>query len=513
MARAKAEQQQPSTGMTLIVMVGLAIAFLLFMAFLNVVKSGNLLSETNLLFATLIFYAGAGALYLGFGVTGTESYVKFASLATWLGLIANSAAVAHRWYDAGHPPFASVYEMLLSFVWTLAVLTLIAEKKFGVKVIGTVTMPVAIVGVVLMQLLRTEVHPLVPALQSTWLHVHVTLAMLAYAGCALSFALAMMFLIQDNMKTETFLAVTSASTLGIYASIVLTRFENWGGLSLVAWNPENKAEVFLSKGVRLFVTIPDLGWLMTLATLSVATPLSLYLISRRSKIRWYLRSLPARLSDIYRAVLRAFVLRRSDEVSATEDWIKINPEPQNQESWILVANRALFLSILLQVMALVMFLVRANDGRYPSLDADGLFPTSLAASPFILSGLVGGVFISLLYLLLVWRRPDLERLLPTSDNLDRITYKTICLAFPLLTLMIAAGAYWANQTWGSYWSWDPKETWAAITWLVYALYLHMRITRGWRGRRAAYFAIAGFVVVMFTFFGVTYLLPGLHAYA
>jgi cytochrome c-type biogenesis protein CcsB len=164
-------------------------------------------------------------------------------------------------------------------------------------------------------------------------------------------------------------------------------------------------------------------------------------------------------------------------------------------------------------MALVMFLVRARDGRYPSLDADGLFPTSLAASPFILSGLVGGVFISLLYLLLLWRRPDLGRLLPSADNLDRVTYKTICLAFPLLTLMIASGAYWANQTWGSYWSWDPKETWAAITWLVYAGYLHMRVTRGWRGRRAAYFAILGFAVVMFTFFGVTYLLPGLHAYA
>ena len=96
---------------------------------------------------------------------------------------------------------------------------------------------------------------------------------------------------------------------------------------------------------------------------------------------------------------------------------------------------------------------------------------------------------------------------------DRITYKTIGLAFPLLTLMIAAGAYWANRTWGSYWSWDPKETWALITWLVYAGYLHMRITRGWRGRRAAYFAIIGFAVVLFTFFGVTYLLPGLHAYA
>ncbi len=469
MARAKAEQQQPATGMTLIVMVGLAIAFLLFMAFLNVVKSGNLLSETNLLFATLIFYSGAAALYLGFGVTGTESYVKAASFATWLGLAANTAAVAHRWYEAGHPPFASVYEMLLSFVWTLAALTLIAEKKYGVKVIGTVTMPVAIVGVVLMQLLRTDVHPLVPALQSTWLHVHVTLAMLAYAACALSFALAAMFLIQDKMKTETFLAVTSASTLAIYASVILTRFEKGGGLSLAAWNPEQKSEVFLSKGVRLFVTIPDLGWLIALTLLGVAAPLVLYGLSRWNKT--------------------------------------------NSDSFLTLANRAVFLSILLQVMALVMFLVRASDGRYPSLDADGVFPTSLAASPFILSGLVGGVFISLLYLLLLWRRTDLERLLPSADNLDRLTYKTICLAFPLLTLMIAAGAYWANQTWGSYWSWDPKETWAAITWLVYALYLHMRITRGWRGRRAAYFAIAGFAVVMFTFFGVTYLLPGLHAYA
>jgi cytochrome c-type biogenesis protein CcsB len=466
MARARVEQQPATTGNTVIVMVGLGITFLLFMAFLNVVKSGNLLNESNLLYAALIFYAGAGALYLGFGVTGTDSYVRFDSIATWAGLAANTGAVIHRWYEAGHPPFASIYEMLLSFVWTLAILTIIAEKKFQVKVIGTVTMPVAIVGVVLMQLLRTDVHPLVPALQSTWLHVHVTLAMLAYAACALSFALALMFLIQDKMKTETFLAATSLFTVSVYAGI-LTRFEKWGGLSLIAWNAQDKAEVFLQKGVRLFVVIPDLGWLMLLVLLVVAAPFVLYLVGSVKK----------------------------------------------DESFYTLANRAVFISILLQVLALAVFLLRASSGQYASLDAEGLYATSLAASPFILSGLVGGIFTSLLYLLLLWRRTDLERLLPTADNLDRITYKTICIAFPLLTLMIAAGAYWANRTWGSYWSWDPKETWAAITWLVYAGYLHMRITRGWRGRRAAYFAILGFAVVMFTFFGVTYLLPGMHAYA
>ena len=465
MARARAEQQPATTGMTLIVLVGLGVAFLLFMAFLNVVKTGNVLTESNLLYAALIFYAGAGSLYLGFGVTGTESYVKFAPLATWAGLLANTGAVAHRWYAAGHPPFASIYEMLLSFVWTLAALTLVAEKKYGVKVIGTITLPVAIVGVVLMQLLPSEVRPLVPALQSTWLHVHVTLAMLAYAACALSFALAMMFLIQDKVETETFMAGTSLFSIATYAGI-LTRFEN-GGLSVVAWDTANKSEAFLSRGVRLFVVIPDLGWLMVLGLAAAAAPFAVYLYARLKK----------------------------------------------DDSFLPIGDRAIFVSLLLEVLALVAFLIRARDGQYGSLDAEGLFPTSLKASPFILSGLVGSIFVSLLYLMLLWRRHDLERLLPTAETLDQITYKTICIAFPLLTLMIAAGAYWANRTWGSYWSWDPKETWAAITWLVYAGYLHMRITRGWRGRRAAYFAILGFAVVMFTFFGVTYLLPGLHAYA
>ncbi len=455
---------QSSSG--LLVAVALGVAFLTFMAFLNVVKQGNLFNESNLLYLSLIFYGGASALYIGFGVTGVERYVKFASIATVIGFGANTLAAGHRWYIAGHPPFANIYEMLLSFVWTVAALTLIAERKYKVKVIGTVTMPLAVTGVILMQLLPSAVRPLVPALQSTWLHVHVTLAMLAYAACALSFALAMMFLIQDQMKTETFLAVTSAMVAAIYIGI-MTRFEKWGGLAVVAWDAQNKEEISVARGVRLMVTIPDLGWVFALVLLASLAPLAIYAIAK---------------------------------------W-------KRQENFLAAANRAVFVSIALQVIALGAFILRTRNAAYPSADADGMFPTALAASPFILSGLITGIFASFLYLMLYWRREDLERLLPSADGLDQITYKTIGIAFPLLTAMIAAGAYWANRTWGSYWSWDPKETWAAITWLVYAGYLHMRITRGWRGRRAAYFAILGFAVVMFTFFGVTYLLPGLHAYA
>jgi len=99
-----------------------------------------------------------------------------------------------------------------------------------------------------------------------------------------------------------------------------------------------------------------------------------------------------------------------------------------------------------------------------------------------------------------------------AETLDNISYRIIGLGFPLLTIGIIAGAVWANEAWGSYWSWDPKETWALITWLVFAAYLHARITRGWQGRRPAILAASGFVVVWICYLGVNLLGKGLHSY-
>ncbi len=103
--------------------------------------------------------------------------------------------------------------------------------------------------------------------------------------------------------------------------------------------------------------------------------------------------------------------------------------------------------------------------------------------------------------------------LPALPILDEINYKSIVIGFPMLSLGIITGAAWANYAWGSYWSWDPKETWSLITWFVYAAFLHARITRDWRGRKAAILSIIGFGAVLFTYFGVNYLLSGLHSYA
>ena len=101
---------------------------------------------------------------------------------------------------------------------------------------------------------------------------------------------------------------------------------------------------------------------------------------------------------------------------------------------------------------------------------------------------------------------------PPTRVLDDLNYRAIMVGFPLLTLGIITGAAWANYAWGTYWSWDPKETWSLIVWFVYAAFLHARFTRGWVGRRAAWLSIIGFAATIFCYLGVNLLLSGLHSY-
>ena len=108
------------------------------------------------------------------------------------------------------------------------------------------------------------------------------------------------------------------------------------------------------------------------------------------------------------------------------------------------------------------------------------------------------------------RRP--RPALPPLPALDGLIYRTTVLGFLLLTLGIVTGAVWAETAWGRYWSWDPKETWSLITWFIYAALLHARLLKGWQGHRIAWLAVLGFMAVLFTYFGVSFLLTGLHSY-
>jgi cytochrome c-type biogenesis protein CcsB len=126
--------------------------------------------------------------------------------------------------------------------------------------------------------------------------------------------------------------------------------------------------------------------------------------------------------------------------------------------------------------------------------------------------------LSIFTLFLIWRYGSILKTVIgkfnlTSEILDEITYRSIATGFPIFTLGgLIFGAIWADQAWGVYWSWDPKETWSLITWFIYAFYLHSRMIRGWRGKKVAVVAVIGFMAVIFTYLGVNLLLSGLHAY-
>ena len=137
----------------------------------------------------------------------------------------------------------------------------------------------------------------------------------------------------------------------------------------------------------------------------------------------------------------------------------------------------------------------------------------IASGAFCFAGVVSALYIVQERAERVAPGGRLGRLLPPSRSLDSIAYRTIAFTFPLWTFAIIAGAIWAENAWGRYWGWDPKETWAFITWVIYAAYLHARATAGWRGRNAAYIALAGFLALSFNLFGVNLFITGLHSYA
>jgi len=111
------------------------------------------------------------------------------------------------------------------------------------------------------------------------------------------------------------------------------------------------------------------------------------------------------------------------------------------------------------------------------------------------------------------RSSGIAQRIPSADRLDLMAYRIHAFMFPIWTFAVIAGAIWAEAAWGRYWGWDPKETWAFITWVIYAAYLHARATAGWRGKKAAYVAIAGYSAILFNYFIVNIYVQGLHSYS
>ncbi len=466
------ERNQPSAATWILLVVAVASVAVLAISVPHLITHegwfGGGRAGEKFLFMALVAYLGASVLY---GSSLVLRHEQLLAGAVWLsrgGVLLHTLAILARWSSSGHAPLSDIYEMVLMFSWAVVALHVVAEWKLKLPFLGAVTLPIAALSLILMQVLPGEIRPLVPALQSTWLQIHVTMAMLSYAGFTLSFAAALLYLVKDGVTSRTFGTWCAVLVLGVYGTIVATCVNSSMALTMAAWDPVAREKVMLAPRKALIVPLEFLGWPFVLAFALAAATLILNLLGTSS--------------------------------AASERWGK-------NARWAFLAAFGA------QALALVLLLVKVNGGPQYLPQYSQAFEVRLADSPFLLAGVATALFASIAWMVLDWRYDAIVGYLPSRDSLDSLIYRTVAVSFPLLTFMIIAGAYWANRTWGAYWSWDPKEDWALITWLTYAGYLHMRLTRGWRGRRSAYFAIIGFAIVMFTFFGVTYLLPGLHAYA
>jgi cytochrome c-type biogenesis protein CcsB len=420
------------------------------------------------LYVALVTYLGASVLYGSSAATKQNDLAASAAHLALAGLVIHSLAIAARWMTSGHAPLSDIYEMVLVFSWGVVALQMLAEWRFKLPFLGAITLPIAALALVLMQVLPGEIRPLVPALQSTWLQIHVTLAMLSYAGFTISFAVALLYLVKDGFAVGDFLTWCSALVAAVYGTIAATHLSASLALNLTAFDPATSAKVMMAPHKPLMVPLEMLGW-----------PFAAVLVL------------------VVAALILNFALKYSAKPAGIDGLVR----------------KIFTVSIAAQALALALLLVKTNGGPVYLAQYSQSFAVRLTDSPFLLAGVATALFASIAWKVLDWRHDAIAAYLPSRDHLDDLIYKSVAVSFPLLTFMIIAGAYWANRTWGTYWSWDPKEDWALITWLTYAGYLHMRLTRGWRGRRSAYFAIIGFGIVMFTFFGVTYLLGGLHAYS
>lgn len=217
---------------------------------------------------------------------------------------------------------------------------------------------------------------------------------------------------------------------------------------------------------------------------------------------------------------------------ATKQSVLIFPYSSTQFSTEVFGTKAFIGSIMTPVILLIhTFAVfslpdelKVSTSLVPALQSNWLI---MHVTVMVLSyaALLAGCLFAIAYLAIffICSSATKSTLAPANDSqtqffhqlaikLDNLSYRTLGLGFPLLTIGLLSGAVWANQTWGSYWSWDPKETWALITWFVFAIYLHTRISKGWSGKESAFLAVFGLVILWTCYLGVNLMGKGLHSY-
>jgi ABC-type transport system involved in cytochrome c biogenesis permease subunit len=431
-----------------------------------------------------------------------------------VGLVLQTAALITRWVDAGraelsamelatgekltgfdwfmtavgHPPYTNFYESLTFLSYMVLLIYFLSERKWKFPTMGCVA-----VGIGLLLLGRAllvpnpQVEPLVPALKSYWILIHVWNLFIAYACFLVACGFGMAFLLKVNTpSTEIGTFMTAlAGPVVLLATGVRSLSRNLAfQMCPVGLNAEGRLTPLHymptghDKAVRVFVDVPYVGPILFAAALLYVLAFVLYVRS----------------------------LRMKEDLGAS-----------GPAYWTTAAATAVLAAglvvLTVQISSGAPVAIPPVDGKLQG-DLKGPFRLAFNGNPDAI-GLLALTFVTSVIFLVITRFQGRMKLdLPDAKKLDDIIYRVITVGFPFLSVGVVMGAVWAHYSWGRYWGWDPKETWALITWLVYAVYLHTRITLGWTGKPGAFIAVGGFAVVIFCYLGVNLGLTGegLHSY-
>lgn len=509
----------------------LAIAGGFIMMFARHEVGDGFITDGALMMLALACYLLAALFQLTNLYAPSEMSQKIALWTATLGVFFNLSSWLVRWiaaYDhevekllaSGHQqipwffryiPFANLYDLSIAFAFGAGIATLFIANRKDFQILSAFSLPLASLILVLARFIGGEFIDLPPVLDSYWRPIHVGVASLSYGITLVCFAIAVLYLLKDKVKVESMAIWANIFALGVIGTISKFSVFTEGVYRTGLFLPNTPKPV----GAMFRLDLPYVGIALVVAgILSLATVISfllyIYQNNESAKKFGHIFMKLALVAQIVAAVFWVSGIKAGGDVQA-----KLNSQLAHSSSQYIIVGKEIAgrQQIPAQQIAMISNAQFEQAGRQFLADNGSKFYLSFGTNPVEFSGLltaIAGIFFVILF---SFKTDSLRERLPSLEKLDGLMYKTASLAFAGLAMLLITGAVWANESWGRPWGFDSKETGALIAWLTYAAFLHTRISRGWSGRSSAYFAIIGFFLVIFTYLGVSYLLPGLHSYA
>ncbi|HMT08589.1 MAG TPA: cytochrome c biogenesis protein CcsA [Pyrinomonadaceae bacterium] len=469
---------------------------------------------------TNLYAPSAMSEKIGFFAASLGVFFNLSSwLVRWIAAYDHEIAIMRESGNMASPwifryiPFANLYDLSLAFAFGAGIASILFAKRKNFRVLTAFTLPLAALILSLARFIGNEFIDLPPVLDSYWRPIHVGVASISYGITLVCFAVAVIYLLKDRVKVEALAWWSCLFGLNVIATVskfsVFTEFVYRAGLFV----PNAIGKKPFSAPFRL--DMPYVGPALAVAgvlLLGVMIAYGIYLLkgSGAAKTVGSVLLKVAFVAQIVSLGLLVNGIKTTDNVLPKLQAQLAADQSQFVTAGMAIADTQQMSAAEMSALSAVQF---TQMGRsYLEATGDKLY-LSLNTNPVEVAALLTALVATFFVLLFGFRTEKLIERLPSLESLDSLMYKTACLAFAGLAMLLITGAIWANESWGRPWGFDSKETGALVAWLTYAAFLHTRISRGWKGRSSAYFAIVGFLLVIFTYLGVSYLLKGLHSYA